>query len=82
MKKLLVVALLAAGIAQGTPAHADYCPVFDPRNPKCLIPNMDFMICPVLVALSPGLPGVVDITSEGDVYVSGEFIWDCPPYSG
>jgi hypothetical protein len=37
--------------------------------------------CPILASLSPGVPGVVDIDSTGDVSVLGEWVWDCPPYS-
>lgn len=36
--------------------------------------------CDVLAALAPGVPGVVDVTPEGDVYVAGEWFWDCPPH--
>lgn len=41
---------------------------------------LDPLICSVLVELAPGVPGIVDIMSDGDVYIVGEFIWDCPPY--
>ena len=37
-------------------------------------------VCDLLAATGPGVPGVVDVTPEGDVYVNGEFFWDCPPY--
>jgi hypothetical protein len=41
----------------------------------------DYLVCDYLAALSPGLPGgVVDIRPDGDVYIAGEAIWDCPPY--
>jgi len=40
----------------------------------------DPTVCPVLASLSPGIPGVVDVASEGDVYVLGERVRDCPPY--
>lgn len=39
----------------------------------------DMFICPVLQALAPGVPGVV-IEPEGDTFVLGTFVWDCPPY--
>ena len=40
----------------------------------------DATICPIIASLSPGVPGVVDISAEGDVAVAGIGIWDCPPY--
>ena len=39
------------------------------------------VVCSLLIQLRPGVPGVVDVTYEGDVYVLGEFFWDCPPYA-
>ena len=41
--------------------------------------NVDPLLCPILKALSPGVPGV-DITPEGDTTILGEPVWDCPPY--
>ncbi len=41
---------------------------------------VDPTICPALVALAPGVPGVVDIRPDGDVSVNGEHWYDCPPY--
>jgi hypothetical protein len=43
--------------------------------------QLDPTICTVLKALAPGIPGVVDITADGDttLAVVGPF-WDCPPY--
>jgi hypothetical protein len=42
---------------------------------------LDPIICQVLRAAAPGIPGVIDITPEGDttIAVLGPF-WDCPPY--
>jgi hypothetical protein len=42
--------------------------------------QIDPTICPVIGSLAPGVPGVVDITAEGDIYILTEFFWDCPPY--
>lgn len=42
--------------------------------------QLDPVLCTLLATLSPGVPGVVDITPEGDVYVLGTLVWDCPPY--
>jgi hypothetical protein len=42
--------------------------------------QLDPIDCPVFASLSPGVPGVVDITPEGDVTVAGTPFWDCPPY--
>ena len=41
---------------------------------------VDPELCPLLAAQSPGTYPV-DITPEGDVYVAGVFLWDCPPYA-
>jgi hypothetical protein len=41
---------------------------------------VDPLVCPVLAALSPGVPGTLDIDPEGDIYVLGQPQWDCPPY--
>jgi hypothetical protein len=42
---------------------------------------LDTVLCPVLASLSPGVPGVVDISPEGDVTLIGVGpFWDCPPY--
>ena len=42
--------------------------------------EVDSYLCPVLDDVPDA--GPVDVTDEGDVYVAGEFIWDCPPYEG
>lgn len=41
---------------------------------------IDPMDCPILASLSPGVPGIVDVMSDGDVVVLGNWLWDCPPY--
>jgi hypothetical protein len=42
---------------------------------------VDPLVCPILASLSPGVPGVVDITPEGDTTLVGVGpFWDCPPY--
>jgi hypothetical protein len=41
----------------------------------------DPLLCPLLGALAPGVPGVVDVKREGDVTVTGiGSVHDCPPY--
>jgi hypothetical protein len=46
-----------------------------------LAAGIDPIICPVLIALAPGVPGVIDISPEGDVVLAGTIpFWDCPPY--
>jgi hypothetical protein len=42
---------------------------------------IDDATCSQLPALSPGVPGVVDVAPDGDTYVGGEFVADCPPYA-
>jgi hypothetical protein len=56
--------------------------VIDKANELVFEPVVDPAICPALGDLAPGVPGVVDITPEGDAslpYDGGRF-WDCPPY--
>ncbi|HVF05861.1 MAG TPA: hypothetical protein VNA20_13545 [Frankiaceae bacterium] len=43
--------------------------------------GLDGTLCPALIAARPSLTGVVDIREDGDLYVNGEFWWDCPPYT-
>lgn len=43
-------------------------------------PWPDPLVCPVFVGLPPGVPGVIEVRADGDVYVAGTFLWDCPPY--
>lgn len=38
------------------------------------------VVCPVLAALSPGVP-LVDIRPDGDTYLAGDLLLDCPPDS-
>ena len=45
-----------------------YCPVFE------------WITCATFQNVQPGVPAVVDIREDGDVYVLGEWFWDCPPY--
>lgn len=45
-----------------------------------VIPYVDPVVCPLLAARSPGVPGLVDIDTTGDTYIFGERFWDCPPY--
>jgi hypothetical protein len=45
-------------------------------------PPSDSLVCPALSRLAPGVPGVVDVNSEGDVTLVGVGpFWDCPPYN-
>ena len=46
----------------------------------CLVPPFGSSWCPIYGSLAPGVPGVVDIDSEGDVHVDGDRVQDCPPY--
>jgi hypothetical protein len=36
--------------------------------------------CARLAALAPGVPGVVDVGPDGDVYAGAQLVWDCKPY--
>jgi hypothetical protein len=43
--------------------------------------SLDPTICSVLKLAAPGIPGVIDITPEGDTTIIGlGAFWDCPPY--
>jgi hypothetical protein len=44
-----------------------------------VLPGDDAIVCPVL-ASQPGAYGPVTIDPEGDVWVAGEKVRDCPPY--
>lgn len=41
--------------------------------------SCDAAVCPMFAHLS-GAPEV-DVRADGDLYVAGEFVWDCPPYA-
>lgn len=53
---------------------------FDLVNEEVLKP-LDLLTCAVLIALAPGVSGVVDIDPTGDTSVAGTPFWDCPPYA-
>ena len=63
--------------------------VFDTLN-NFEIQNVDPVVCPVLVQLGAatggGVPGVLEIHADGDVYVADPLglglnpVYDCPPY--
>lgn len=59
------------------PQHFQIPPqeVLDPLNAI-----LDGTVCPAIASLAPGMPGVVDVTPQGDVFVAGDKIWDCPPF--
>lgn len=65
---------ITIGMTQNLP-HVDY-----PPGLMALIWRVvDPPICEVLKLLAPGTPPVF-VNSQGDVYVDGEPLWDCPPY--
>ena len=41
---------------------------------------VDPAVCEVFREL-PDYPGVIESADDGDLYVNGEFFWDCPPYA-
>lgn len=41
---------------------------------------LDPPLCALYGQLAPGVPGIVDVLPEGDVFLLGEMFWDCPPY--
>jgi hypothetical protein len=67
--------------ALGAAPGCDYeTAVWDWLNDRVFAP-LDGTICARLVALAPGVPGVVDIDPTGDTSVAGSPFWDCPPYT-
>ena len=48
-----------------------------PIDPFALV---DEVVCWLVAPLGPVMPGVFEVTYDGDVYVLGEWFWDCPPY--
>lgn len=52
-------------------------PVFNPVQD--VVEALDPVLCQVL-RIVRGVPGIVETTPEGDLYVLGELTWDCPPY--
>ncbi|HVF05338.1 MAG TPA: hypothetical protein VNA20_10885 [Frankiaceae bacterium] len=40
---------------------------------------VDPILCPLLASLAP-VDGPLVINEQGDVYLDGEPVWDCPPY--
>lgn len=42
--------------------------------------QVDALVCPLLAALAIDAGPVLRIEPEGDLYVAGVFVWDCPPY--
>lgn len=49
-------------------------------NLKGILSIVDPIVCSILMGLSPGVPGIADIDSDGDLAVLGLPIYDCPPY--
>ncbi|HVF06745.1 MAG TPA: hypothetical protein VNA20_18055 [Frankiaceae bacterium] len=45
-----------------------------------LWPLIDPVVCEVLKQITGNHPGGVVVNDQGDVYVNGELVWDCPPY--
>lgn len=91
MKMLVISALLAAtfsGVAGAEtvcvepwqpPSHPPVHPAPCHKPPEGTF-GVDSLACPLYASLAPGVPGVVDIAPDGDVWVAGVQVWDCPPY--
>ncbi|HVF06377.1 MAG TPA: hypothetical protein VNA20_16160 [Frankiaceae bacterium] len=60
----------AEWLADRGDVNPDLKPVWDAVDPT---------VCAALVAHAPGTDPV-EIRGDGDVYVAGELLWDCPPY--
>ena len=43
-------------------------------------PMWDWTVCPVLASFAPVVTPVAEIRPEGDLYVDGHLVQDCPPY--
>jgi len=82
MKRLLLAALFAGSVVYAAPS-ASACHSVRPWDPGCWTEES---MCPILITLAPSVDGVsggvlyIDPAS-GDMYVSGDLFWDCPPYT-
>lgn len=45
-----------------------------------IVDIVDPVACDILAAFAPGVPGVVEVTDDGDTHVLGLRVYDCPPY--
>lgn len=85
----LVAALAAPATGSAAPPADRSC-----SDPSCLLDTClsqdcgpvgivggvaDGVVCALLPAV-PAEPGVVDVAPDGDLYVAGQWTWDCPPY--
>lgn len=50
------------------------------RQVDLLLLQMDLVVCGELRRAAPGAPPAVEIQPDGDLYVAGEWVWECPPY--
>lgn len=62
------------------PTTRDQVPPQTVQDLLFIVHVADFLLCPILASLAPGVTGVLDITADGDVAVLGENVHDCPPY--
>jgi hypothetical protein len=63
------------------PMDPDLITLLIDRANDAVAEYVDPVVCPLLASLSPGVPGVVGITPDGDTTVVGVGpFWDCPPY--
>lgn len=67
------------GPAERACTLVDFTSDATPDQISC-VPLEDQLLCPLLRAMVPGV-GPVAIVEEGDVYVAGTPVWDCPPYA-
>jgi hypothetical protein len=64
-RAISIVALGIVALSMSTPANAQ-----------------DEIVCPVFTAATAvTVPGVLEITTDGDVTVLDSTVWDCPPYA-
>jgi hypothetical protein len=88
--ELAVVALCTEADGVTTLCRTEQDPCTDDCGPNPALIDLvndavaafaDPVVCPLLAALSPGVPGVADVTPDGDTTVVGVgLLWDCPPY--
>ena len=74
----LTICTVVEYLSTGDPSDTA-CVPSDPLSQVTAIP--DPLLCPQLAALAPGVPGVVDVTPQGDVGTVVGPLWDCPPYN-
>lgn len=87
MRKLIATVAAAAALGAGpavaadapSPARLAALTTATTQDAACV----EACLCPLFAALGAifgNIPGVFEITDEGDIFIFGEWFWNCPPY--